>query len=71
MTASSHWGQKKFWLGIPWKQKQEEKDSQFLTEKNICSVEKENPYTIEKNPEIMLEIEKIIESVSKFISPYL
>ena len=71
MTASSHWGQKKFWLGIPWKQKQEEKDSQFLIEKIICSVEKENPYTIEKNPEIMLEIEKIIESVSKFISPYL
>ena len=41
-------------------QKIEEKDKQFLIEKIIAKIEYKNPYEIktEKEPEIMLEIEK-------------
>ena len=41
-------------------QKTEEKDKQFLIEKIIAKIEYKNPYEIktEKEPEIMLEIEK-------------
>ena len=41
-------------------QKIEEKDKQFLIEKIIAKIENKNPYEIktEKEPEIMLEIEK-------------
>ena len=41
-------------------QKIEEKDKQFLIEKFLAKMENKNPYKIktEKEPEIMLEIEK-------------
>ena len=42
----------------------EEKDTQFLVEKRIHSIENKNPYmiAIEKNPRIILEFEKKYKS---------
>ena len=51
----------------------EEKDREFLIEKIVYSIEKENLYTfeVEKTPEIMQEIEKNAEFAGEFISPCL
>ena len=67
MTGSYLWVQKKFWSDVPQKlrtrlvfKKKEEKYKQLLIEKIIANIENKNPYEIktEKEPEIMLEIEK-------------
>ena len=51
--------------------KLEEKDRQFLIEKIIYGVEKENPYTIEieKKQKLCSKLKRITEFAGEFISP--